>query len=143
MTVYIFPVTDIRSLRTPQDGHYGYLMQAVQDGRVAGFRTAWSDLPCRCDTQGALLWALTEAAGRINDSSVNVLIVSDNKPVIDGILHLHQWEKDGWKRSRGREIRRKKQWQKAAKALEGMKLAAQKMDSDKMEQYMRQIEKEA
>lgn len=141
MTVYIFPVTDIRSIREAQDGHYGYLMQAIQEGRVAGFRTAWSE--CQCDTQGALLLALTEAAGRINDSSVNVLIVSDNKPVIDGILHLHQWEKDGWKRSRGREIRRKKQWQKAAKALEGMKLAAQKMDSNKMEQYMRQIEKEA
>lgn len=141
MTVYIFPVTDIRSIREPQDGHYGYLLQAVKEGKVTGFRTAWAE--CSCDTQGALIRALTEAAGRITDSTVNVLIVSDNTPVVDGILNLHKWEKDGWKRSRGRQIRRKEQWQQASKALEGKKIAAQKMNSETMENFMRRIEKEA
>lgn len=140
MTIYIYPVTDIKVIKGQNDGHYGYLMQAVKQGRVAGFRTAWRE--CRDDTQGALIRAVTEAAGRITDKESNVLVLSDNRAVLDGILNLHKWQQDGWKRSRGREIKRREAWQQTAQALEGMKIAAQKMNSDKMESFTRQIQKE-
>lgn len=141
MTIYIYPVTDIRIIKGQKDGHYGYLLQAVKDGRVTGWRTGWKE--CRDDTQGALIRAVSEAAGRITDKGTNVLILSDSCPVIDGILNLHKWELDGWKRSRGREIRRREAWQQVSQALDGMKIAAQKMNTDTMESFRRRIQKEA
>lgn len=142
MTVNIYPVTDIDSIRDPKDGHYGYLLQAVEDGRVTGFRTAWKN--CECDTQGALIRAVAEAAGRITKDGQNVLILSDNKPVIDGILNIHSWEQNDWKRSRGRRIKRAEDWQQVSKALEGNRFAAQRLSEEKMSSLMLQIkEKEA
>lgn len=141
-TILIYPVTDIDSMKQPEHGHYGYLLQAVEDRKVKGFRTAWEE--CEADRQGALIKAVTEAAGRITDNTPGVVIMSDNKPVLDGILHLHGWEQNGWKRSRGRKIQREEEWKAASKALENKRIAAQRKDTKTMEYLMRQIrEKEA
>lgn len=137
MTVNIYPVTDIESMKEPKDGHYGYLLQAVEERNVLGYRTAWKE--CHADTQGALIMALTEAAGRILDADLNVLVLSDNKPVLDGVLNIHKWQQDGWRRSRGRRILRIDAWKKAAGALEGKRFAAQQVKTAVMQTICRQI----
>ena len=136
-SILIYPLTDICSTKAQQPGHYGYLMQAAEEGKVKGYRIAWKH--CTADTQGALMIALAEAAGRITDDAPGVVIVSDNKPILDGVLHLHRWEQDGWRRSRGRPIRRAEEWKRVSKALEKKRIAAQRKDHRTMESIMRRV----
>lgn len=127
MQTSIYVATDVKSLKSPKAGHYGYLLQATKDGKTIGERMEWKE--GTGDTYGLLLQATEEAAGRIKPSAdCGILIITDSQPLADGIHNLHKWEKDGWKRSKGRAVARKEEWQRIAAKLKGRQIAALRQD---------------
>lgn len=125
MQTNIYLVTDNRSPRQ-RECNYGYLMEAVDMGKRVGTAHSWKD--CEEDHYGALLLALTEAAGRMKPNRTgtgSVLIVTDCQPLASGVLSLYRWERDGWIRSKGRKVKRQKEWKRVADALRGYRIAAE------------------
>ena len=127
MQTSIYVATDVKSLKAGRSGHYGYLLQATKGGKAIGERMEWQE--GEGDTYGLLLRAIEEAAGRIKPSAdCGILIITDSQPVADGIHNLHKWEKEGWKRSKGRTIKRKEEWKRIAEKLKGRQIAALRQD---------------
>ncbi|MBQ9027427.1 MAG: hypothetical protein IJ110_01540 [Lachnospiraceae bacterium] len=125
MKLNIYIETDIKGPQR-QQGYWRYQMEAVGDDGALRASNG-----CRKEHTGneysATLEALMSAAGRIRKGTkAQITIFTDCDMVRGGIYHLRAWQRDGWKRSRGRTIQYAKEWQAIGEALSGTSFTAVK-----------------
>lgn len=125
MRLNIYIDTDIKGPQRKK-GRWWYRLEAVgDDGTVRaenGYRQDHTG-----NEYSASLEALLSAAERIRKGTkAQITIYTDCDMVRGGIYHLRAWQRDGWKRSRGRVIQYEKEWKQIGEALAGTNFTAAK-----------------